>query len=265
MLDLKDISNKIIETAKKAGTYIKTESEHFNTDKVRNKGINDLVSYVDLEAEKMIVKSLRTILPEAGFITEEKTIIQKEADYNWVIDPLDGTTNFIHGLSPYAVSIALDYKDDTLIGVIYEIKSEEVFSAIKLQGAFLNNKPTSVSKADALSNSLIGTGFPYKDYEALDGYLNSLKFFIMNTQGVRRQGSAAIDLAHVACGRLDAFYEYNLNPWDVRAGILLVREAGGKVSDFAGTEGKLDGSEIIASNKNIYSEFYNDVKNNFFR
>ena len=263
MINFSAFVDSVIETARQAGSYIRNESEKFNIKSVQHKGINDFVSYVDIEAEKLIVEKLKTLIPEAGFITEEETIRSVKKEYNWVIDPLDGTTNFIHGLPPYSVSIALTYNDEPMIGVIHEIKSGEVFSAVKSGGAFLNKRPISVSERPSLNESLIGTGFPYKDYTLLEPYLNSLKYFIENTQGVRRQGSAAVDLAHVACGRLDAFYEYMLNPWDVTAGILLIREAGGVVSDFKGNKTKLTGAEIVASNQLVYKEFLNTINNNF--
>lgn len=258
-----EIAKEVKAIAVETGLYIKTEAETFKRSDIKTKGLNDFVSYVDLEAEKRIVESLRKIIPDAGFITEEGTESEISDLYNWVIDPLDGTTNFVHGLPPYSISIGLTYKDEIIVGVVYEISSGEIFWATQSGGAWLNNKKIEVSGINNIQDSLIGTGFPYKDYTKLTTYLETLEYFIKNTHGVRRQGSAAIDLAHVACGRLDAFFEYNLNPWDVCAGALIIREAGGKVTDFSGGENKITGAEIIATNNLLYLKFLEIIKTKF--
>ncbi|MEZ4999479.1 MAG: inositol monophosphatase family protein, partial [Bacteroidales bacterium] len=175
--------------------------------------------------------------------------------YRWIVDPLDGTTNFMHGVPPYSVSIALKEGKEILLGVIYIASSGELFHAISGCGAWLNGKKISTSGAESVSNSLIATGFPYRNFTRLGGFMKCLEHFIRNSHGVRRMGSAAVDLAFVACGRFDAFFEYNLNPWDVSAGILLVREAGGRVSDFSGNEDDLTGMETVATNGHIFDEF----------
>ena len=179
----------------------------------------------------------------------------------WIIDPLDGTTNFIHAVPAFSVSVALEKDGELLIGIVYEINLDECFYAWKNGGAYLNGKKISVTGGSSLKGSLIATGFPYKEFSQMDRFFFTLKFLFNKTHGVRRLGSAAVDLAYVACGRFDGFFEYNLNPWDVAGGGLIVREAGGKVTDFSGGQNFLFGKEIIACNPNIYGEFLDVVVN----
>ncbi|MGB3181354.1 MAG: inositol monophosphatase family protein [Cyclobacteriaceae bacterium] len=241
-----DILDKVIAVAKEAGAFIRKEREHFDRDDVEHKGFNDLVSYVDKTAEKMIVDGLRDLLPEAGFIAEEGTGSKNAEGLNWIIDPLDGTTNFVHGVPAYAVSIALHDGNELTLGVVYEVSGDECFSAVKGGGTWLNGKQVSVSKATELSASLIATGFPYAEFDHMPQYMDVLTTFMRSTHGLRRIGSAATDLAYTACGRFEGFFEYGLKPWDVAAGILLVQEAGGTVSDFGGKNDYLFGGEIVA-------------------
>lgn len=255
------ICEQVVEVARRAGAFISGERKKFEQSNVVKKGERDLVSYVDVTAEKMIVEGLKQILPEAGFLTEEKTVDDSTAPLRWIIDPLDGTTNFIHGIPVFAVSIALQQQDELLIGVVYEVNLDECFYAWKNGGAFLNGRKISVTETDLLRNALCATGFPYSNFPNLDRYFKTLKFLFQNSHGVRRFGSAAVDLVYVACGRLDAFYEYNLNPWDVAGGALIVKEAGGMVTDFSGGENFIFGKEIIATNKNVFSEFLDRVIN----
>lgn len=243
------------EVAKKVGAFIRKERQHFDVEKVEHKGFNDLVSYVDKEAERQIVEKLAKILPEAGFITEEGTNSTQAEVFNWVIDPLDGTTNFIHGLPVFAVSIALMERDEVVLGVVYEVNRHECFYAMKGGGAFCNDTRIKVSTAPDLSASLIATGFPYYNFELIDRYLNSMKSLMQKTHGLRRMGSAAVDLCYVATGRTEGFFEYNLNSYDVAAGALIVQEAGGKVTDFAGGRDFIFGRKIVASNTKIHGEF----------
>ena len=235
-----------ISIANDVGAFIREERKSFSMDDVKYKGKNDLVSYVDTEAEKMIVSRLMKLLPEAGFITEEKTNTKKGDLYNWIIDPLDGTTNFIHGLPLYSTCIGLMKEDKMVMGIVYEINKDECFYATKGNGAFCNGKPISVTDASAIGESLFATGFPIYNFEKLDQYLAILNALMKNAHGLRRMGSAAVDLAYVACGRCEAFFEYNLNPWDVAAGTLIVEEAGGIVTDFSGGGNHIFGREIIA-------------------
>lgn len=259
MLPLTKILDQVQILVRETAKFILEESEKFKSVDIQSKGLHDYVSYVDLGSEKMLVAGLEKILPVAGFLAEEGTVDNNKENYCWVIDPLDGTTNFMHGLPVYSISIALTEGDDILLGVVYSIKSEEMFCATKGSGAWLNGLAISVSEVVSVKDMLVGTGFPFTNYKYLNPYLDTLRYFIENTHGVRRMGSAAIDLAYVACGRYDAFFEYNLNPWDVCAGILLIREAGGKVSDFSGEENNIRGEEIIASNKAVYKDFFKEV------
>ncbi|MBE9468131.1 MAG: inositol monophosphatase [Bacteroidetes bacterium] len=260
-MDLKNLTLQTREIAKIAGDFIRQQKNKLSPDEIETKGIHDFVSYVDKTAEKMIVEALLKILPEAGFITEEKTSTKKGEIYNWIIDPLDGTTNYIHKLSPFAVSIALMEKDEIILGVVYEISLDECFYAYKGSKAFLNDKEISVTKTKKVNDSLIATGFPYYDYDKMEPFMQTLDFFMKNSHGLRRLGSAATDLVYVACGRFDAFYEYSLHAWDVAAGAFIVKQAGGKICDFKGENNFLFGKEIIASNSLIYSEFLKIIKN----
>lgn len=254
MTDLKHICNEIEAAAREAGSFIMEESKGFDIKRTEIKGLNNFVSYVDKGAEEILVERLSRLLPEAGFVTEEGTSEKIGLKFCWVIDPLDGTTNFLHGFHPYAISIALKEYDEIVAGVVHEVNGDEVFTAWKDGGSWLNGSRIYVSKAEKLADSLIATGFPYNDFGLLDQYMQCLSHFCKNTHGIRRLGSAAMDLAYVACGRFEAFYEYGLKPWDIAAGILLVREAGGKASDFSGDEKNLTGEEFLASNSLVYSE-----------
>lgn len=258
-MDLKSLCKEVCNIATRTGEFIKKESAGFNADDAMLKGQHDFVSYVDIEAEKLLTAGLADLLPQAGFIAEEGTGEAAESGLNWIIDPLDGTTNFMHGLPVYSISIGLVKDDMILLGIILNVPGDELFYAYNKGGAWLNGQRIFVSQSDNLNDSLIATGFPFKDYDRLGAFMGSLEFFIRHTRGVRRMGSAAVDLAYVACGRYDGFYEYGLNRWDVAAGIIIIREAGGKASDFSGNMGDIDGSEIIASNNNIFDIFSLEV------
>jgi myo-inositol-1(or 4)-monophosphatase len=260
MINLKEICREIENAARETGAFIKKESEEFDISLTESKGFNDFVSYVDKGAERMLVERLTSLLPEAGFNTEEGTIKKSGIKYCWVIDPLDGTTNFLHGLSPHAISIGLMEYDEVVAGVVYEITGNELFTAWKNGGAWLNGKPIHVSKAKNLADSLIATGLPYTDFHLLDQYMKTLTYFCKHTHGIRRLGSASVDLAYVACGRFEAFYEYGLHTWDIAAGIILVREAGGKISNFSGVEKDLTGEEIVAANRSVFPEIMEIVR-----
>lgn len=254
------IIEQMIVAAKEAGSFIREERKKFDITKVEVKGKNDFVSYVDKTSEKIITEKLNGVIPEAGFITEEKTINKTGIEYNWIIDPLDGTTNFIHGIPCYAVSIGLKKNEDIVAGVIYEVNLDECFYAHIESMAFCNGKEINVSKTTAVKDSLLVTGFPYYDYRKLDAYLMLFKYFMQHSHGLRRLGSAATDMAYVAAGRFDAFYEYSLKPWDVAAGIIIIKQAGGNVSDFSGGTNFLFGEEIIACNSHMFEEMKKVVK-----
>lgn len=263
MLDLELLTNEVCDLAKKTGGFIRQERAHFSQDAVEVKSSNSFVSYVDKEAEKQLVTGLEKLLPQAGFIAEEGTKDTIGPVYNWIVDPLDGTTNFIHNIGCYAVSIALKKNDDIVLGVVYEVNQDECFYAWLGGGAFLNGQPISVSPHTALEHTLIATGFPYYNYERAQAYLEFLGHLMHKTRGIRRLGSAATDLAYVAAGRFDAFYEYGLNAWDVAAGALLVQEAGGIISDFNGGQDYIFGAEIVATNKHLQSQFLSDLQSYF--
>ena len=261
MLNLKEIVGQVAEAVRETEKFIIREAESFDISLTLTKGLHDFVSYVDKGSEKMLVDRLSVILQEAGFIAEEGTASRRGTRYCWVIDPLDGTTNFIHGIRPYAISVALTENGEPVAGVVCNVGCNELFRAWKNGGAWLNGKQIKVSGASTLAQSLVATGFPYSDFSRLDKYMDCLRHFCKTTHGIRRQGSASIDLAYVACGRYEAFYEYDLKVWDVAAGIILVREAGGTVSDFSGSESGIDGSEIAAACKNVFPEFLKNVSN----
>ncbi|MBC8152042.1 MAG: inositol monophosphatase [Bacteroidetes bacterium] len=252
-MNLTLLSQEINTIARQAGAFIRQESLAFDRHATEYKDVNNLVSYVDKETEKRLVDALHTLLPEAGFITEEGTT-GTEADkggLNWIIDPLDGTANFIHGLPVFSVSVALAEGRQSLAGVVYDVPRDECFSAWQGGGAFVSrhgaaDEKLSVSPAATLGESLIATGFPYYSFEEMQNYLHILESLMQQTHGLRRMGSAAIDLAYVACGRFEGFYEYNLNSWDMAAGALLVQEAGGTVTDFTGGTEFLFRGDVVA-------------------
>jgi myo-inositol-1(or 4)-monophosphatase len=257
MIDYKLVCEEVCRIARDAGQFIKNERRNFSADKIEEKGDQNLVSYVDRQAEELIVRRLRSVVPEAEFLTEEHTVECSESPEGlcWIIDPLDGTTNFIHDIAPYCVSIALMNKQKVVVGVIYEIVSGEMFYAWEGSAAYLDGKEIRVSKVDSLKNSLIAHGFAYNMHDYIDTFLRQMKFFQLNTNGVRRMGSAAANLAYVACGRFDAFSQRNLSPWDVAAGTLIVERAGGVVTDMSGGTNFVFGHQIIATNEMIASEF----------
>jgi len=256
----KELCLKTCEIARKAGHYMAVERKSFDDSKIETKGLHDLVSYVDKTSEEQIIKALQVLLPESGFIAEEGTNSTKGDRYNWVIDPLDGTTNYIQGLPIYSVSIGLLDNDELVLGVVYEVGHDECFYAWKDGGAFMNGESIYVSKKGDIQDSLLATGFPYNNFNKMDSFMKFLEWTMKNARGVRRLGSAAADLAYVACGRFDAFWEYDLKPWDVAAGALIVKEAGGIVTDCNGGNNFLFGREIIASNKHIEKLILEKVK-----
>lgn len=262
-MQYQQITNKVTEIAKHAGDFIREQRKIFDPAKIEYKGLNDLVSYVDKTAEEMIVKGLEEVLPEAGFITEEKTSTRIGEKFNWIIDPLDGTTNFIHGLPVFSVSIALKEYDELVVGVVYEVNLDECFYAWKGSAAYLNGNEIKVSQAPNLAQSLLATGFPYYDFTKQPAYLKLFAELMRTCHGIRRLGSAAVDLAYTACGRMDGYYEYNLNAWDVAAGILIVRQAGGEVVNFSGGDECMGTRELVATNGKITKELLKVIDSYF--
>jgi myo-inositol-1(or 4)-monophosphatase len=263
-MNLELLTQQTIEIVRKASAFIQQEAALFSRDKIEYKDLNNLVSYVDKEAEKLLVASLSALLPEASFITEEGTTGQEPdpAALNWIIDPLDGTTNFIHGIPVYCVSVGLARGKELLVGVIHQPNLDEMFYGWQGGGAWCNGKQIFVSKTPLLQESLIATGFPYYKFEKQKRYMYILELLMKKTHGIRRMGAAAVDLAYVAAGRFDGFYEYNLNSWDMAAGVLLIKEAGGTVTDFNGGDNYLFGGDIIAA-AGAHKELVEVIRANF--
>ncbi|GAB3877963.1 inositol monophosphatase family protein [Hymenobacter segetis] len=255
-LDFTQLSHDLAALCRTTAEFIREEAATFDRAKIEHKGVHDLVSYVDQETERRLVAGLRQLLPEAGFITEEGTAgpDAHTEEFVWIIDPLDGTTNFVHGLPVYCISVALTQHRELVVGVVHEVGRDESFRAVRGGGAFCNDQPIRVTDVAELNSSLIATGFPYKDFGKMDAFLQILGAFFTRSHGVRRLGSAAADLAYVAAGRCEGFFEFNLNSYDVAAGILLVREAGGHVTQFLTDGDPLFGREIVASNQLIHAE-----------
>ncbi len=239
---------------KKTGKFILKELGKVEQRQVENKALNSLVSYVDKEAEKMLVEGLQQILPSSTFITEENTVISRKSNQTWIIDPLDGTTNFLHGIPHFSVSVALMIDEVLQIGIVYAPSLDECFYAGKGIGAFLNGRPIQVSTNTSLSAALIATGFPYDNDAQVERILEFIRAVKPLTRGVRRFGSAALDLAYTAVGRLDAYFEDCLNAWDVAAGILIVQEAGGEVSDVQGGNDYLFSGNVLAATPEIHEQ-----------
>ena len=243
-----------VKAAREAGRIINKGSNDVNALTVTAKNFNDFVSEVDRAAEQAIIDTLKYAYPDHGFLGEESGDTNKDADNIWIIDPLDGTTNFLHNFPQYCVSIALQQKGVLTQAVIYDPVRNDLFTATKGRGAFLNDKRIRVANRSKLQTALIGTGFPFRDFTQLDTYMTMLKDMIKNTAGLRRPGSAALDLAYVAAGYTDGFFELNLSSWDIAAGGLLVQEAGGMVGDFEGNESWLTTGNIVAGNPKIFAQ-----------
>ena len=262
-MNLENLTREVTHIIRETAAFIYNERQSFKQEVVEYKGFNDLVSYVDKEAEKILVEKLRLLFPEADFITEENTAGKTGKEYSWIIDPIDGTTNFVHGLPCYCVSVGLINKDEIILGVIYEINLRECFYAWKEGGAWLNGKRIFVSPENDLKKSLMATGFPYTNFSRLKEYMEVFDYCMKNTHGIRRLGSAAVDMAYVACGRFEGFYEYGLHAWDIAAGCCLIKEAGGRISDFSGNNNFLFGQEIISCNDGCFDAFLAVVKEKF--
>ena len=239
--------NIAVRAARSAGNVILRSVERVDTLTISEKSQNDFVSEVDHRAEAEAIRVIHKAYPQHAILAEE-TGPQGDSEYEWVIDPLDGTTNFLHGFPQYAVSIAVRHQGTLEQGVVYDPMREELFTATRGAGAQLNGRRLRVSNRRTLDGALLGTGFPFKRQEHLDAYLGMFKALFPNTAGIRRAGSAALDLAYVAAGRLDGFWEIGLSPWDMAAGVLLIREAGGLVTDFEGGESYLEGGNVVAGN-----------------
>lgn len=259
-MNLDTIVKQVMELAVETGSYILNQRQSFSLQQAEKKGLNDFVSYVDKESESRLVKGLSGILPDSGFIVEENSASHANEEFIWIVDPLDGTTNFIHGVAPFAISIALQQKNETILGVIYEMGQKEIFYSWKGIPVYCNHRPVEVSKLNDGTLGMVATGFPINRFERLDNHLNVINEVIRKSHGVRRHGSAATDLAYVAAGRFEGFFEYGLSPWDVAAGSFLVEQAGGKVSDYQGLAGYLYGKEMLAACPAVYSRLLEILK-----
>jgi len=251
-----------VKAARRAGNVINRGARDLDLLTVTSKGPKDFVSEVDREAERQIVETLLAAYPDHAILAEEGTAKGANADAEnvWIIDPLDGTTNFLHGFPQYCVSIALAHRGQVTQGVIYDPCRNDLFTATRGRGAFLNDRRIRVSRRTHLRDCLIGTGFPFRDGSYLDTYLKMMKMMIESTAGLRRPGAAALDLAYVAAGFYDGFWEVGLNPWDVAAGSLLIQEAGGLIGDLAGEGEFLHGGQVIAGSPKIFAQMVTALK-----
>ncbi|MDO9140439.1 MAG: inositol monophosphatase family protein [Methylobacter sp.] len=251
--------NTAIRAARAAGDLILRSSDNIGHLKVNQKGKNDYASEVDRMAEREIINIIKTAYPDHGILAEESGV-QEGNDFVWVIDPLDGTTNFLHGFPQYAVSIALKHKGKIEVGVVYDPLRDELFSAKRGGGAMLNSRRLRVTNQGSLKGALIGTGFPFKTDLHIDAYLKMFRSIAVDSAGIRRAGSAALDLAYVAAGRLDGFWEIGLMEWDMAAGLLLIKEAGGVVTDFSFNDTYLESGNVIAASPKMHQIMYQRIE-----
>ncbi len=248
--------NTAIRAARDASSIIIRYIDRIDTLDVTSKARNDFVTEVDRMAEEVIIKRLRKAYPDHGFLGEESGLI-KGNEFQWIIDPLDGTTNFLRGIPHYAISIALKNKDRIEQAVIYDPVKDELFTASLGNGAMMNDRRIRVSKRTTLDGALLGTGIPFRDDQDVDQFMTSLAGFIPGSSGIRRAGSAALDMAYVAAGRLDGYWEYGVKPWDIAAGILMVKEAGGLTGDMTNTQTQLTSGNIVAATPKVYTAMQN--------
>lgn len=249
-----------IEAAKSAGSIVKEKIGNISIDSISQKSVSDYVTKIDIESERIIISHIKKYFPTHQFMAEESSNDYKKTDYLWIIDPLDGTTNFIHGFPVTAISIALMYKGELIVGVIYDPVKNEIFYGEKGSGAFLNGKPIRVSSLDEPELCLIATGFPFRNKQYIDSYIKIFREMLYSVSDLRRAGAAAIDLAYVACGRVDGFFEFNLSLWDIAAGVVLIKEAGGIISDFEGGDKYLVNGNIVAGNAHVHDFLVKKIK-----
>lgn len=262
-MDLKSILDQALIVTEEAATFIRSQAGKVKSDEVITKSRNSLVSYVDQKAEEILVAGLGKIIPSAGFITEEGTVTQQTSEYTWIIDPLDGTTNFLQQIPVYSVSVALVHNGTIVIGIVSDVEQLETFYAWKGGGAWCNGERIHVSNRSDVQDAVVATGFPYSSRDVLPQLTSVFEYFLKNARGIRRLGSAAIDLAYVACGRFDVYYETTLNAWDIAGGIILVEEAGGVVTDFSGNHEMLENGQVIAAAPDIHSAVAGHIRGIF--
>jgi myo-inositol-1(or 4)-monophosphatase len=245
--------NIAVKAARRAGRIINQAAGNLDVLTVRHKSLNDLVSEVDRASEVAIIDTIHTAYPEHAILAEESGAAGR-SDSVWIIDPLDGTTNYLHGFPQYCVSIAMTHKGVLTHGVIFDPTRNDLYIASRGRGAFLNDRRLRVSRRDKLIDGLIGTGFPFRMFEHIDAYVGMMKDLMNKTAGIRRPGSAALDLAAVAAGHYDGFWEIGLSAWDMAAGCLMIQEAGGLVGDLQGNEGYLQSGNVVAGNPKIFAQ-----------
>ncbi|MCU0441158.1 MAG: inositol monophosphatase [Bacteroidia bacterium] len=260
---MKQLCEKTCALVKEVGAYIQGQRTHFSEANIETKSINQLVSYVDQTAEKKLVNGLSLLFPDAGFITEEQTIATETKEWMWVIDPLDGTTNFMHGIPVYSISIGLLHNNKPVMGIVYELNQNELFYAWEGSPAYLNGSIIQVRSETKFANTLLATGLPYYDFEGMQPYLSTLTHLMKETRGIRRMGSAAVDLAYVACGRFDGYFEYGLSPWDVAGGIFIVQQAGGVITNFDGGEDAVFSRSIVAASAALHQQLASVIQTYF--
>jgi myo-inositol-1(or 4)-monophosphatase len=251
--------NIAVRAARQAGNLIVRAIDQIDTLKIKEKSANDYVTEVDLRAEQEIVKTIKRAYPQHGILAEESGETEGK-EYEWIIDPLDGTTNFLHGIPQYAISIGIKHRGKMEHAVVYNPVSEEMFTASRGDGARLNDRRIRVANRTNLNGALLGTGIPFREDQDLELYLKTLKALLPGTAGVRRPGSAALDLAYVAAGRFDGFWEFGLNTWDMAAGVLLVQEAGGIVTDMQGGDAYFETGNVVAGNLKVHAEMAKRIK-----
>ncbi len=251
-MDMNLIKQTGIKAAFESGKVLK--SYFGNISDIRKKGPVDLVTEADTASEKIIIGIIREAFPEHSILAEESGLDQCDVDHQWIIDPLDGTVNFAHQVPVFSISIAYAFKETTIMGIVFNPVTGELFSAIAGEGAFLNNHPIQVSDTRVMQESLLATGFPYDLLSIFDTITDRLENCLRAAQGIRRLGSAAVDICALACGRFDGFWEQNLHPWDTAAAVLIASEAGAVVTDFANNPFTIDKKEILATNGNIHAE-----------
>lgn len=249
-----------VRAARAAGTVIYRSMDKVDNLKITTKAANDFVSDVDRQAEMAIIDIIKKAYPDHAIKAEENGELQGNPDFQWIIDPLDGTTNFLHGFPQFAVSIAFKQNGRLSQAVVFNPVNQELFTASRGEGAMLNDRRIRVSKQKGLEGALLGTGFPFKDQQHLDTYMETFKALFPMTAGIRRPGSAALDLAYVAAGRMDGFWEIGLNDWDMAAGALLVKEAGGLIGDFAGGDDFLETGNVVAGTPKVFKEILQTIK-----
>jgi myo-inositol-1(or 4)-monophosphatase len=257
-MDLEKLISEVKILSRSTGEYLKSEQTELKKRDIEMKGTRDYVTYIDKEAEKLLVEGLKKVLPEAGFLTEEATVENEIKAYTWIIDPLDGTTNFVHGDTPYSVSIALMKENEIILGVVFDPVLDQMFFATARGKAFLNEVPLTVSTQSALENAYIAFGIPYSlDDKGEEILRNAMKQF--RKCSFRIKGSAALEICYVAAGISDTYFHSGLSPWDVAAGAFILECAGGKCSDFSGTDNYIFGKEMVASNGVIHQEIMKTI------